>query len=292
MRIRILGTRGGIQASGSNYDKYGGDTSCFHVSDGDNYIILDGGSGLRKLSPSMVASDKESIILLTHFHMDHIIGIPFFTPFFNKDYKFVVYGPKDTPDEVYNSVNGILHKDYFPINIENFQSDISFNTFIEGQKLSYKSFNIEAIWVNHSSNTLAYKVESNGKKIVYMTDHEPYKDFLHPVPPSLSKYNNDTNLLYDRIVDFIKGSDFLIIDGEYTIEEYRSKRVGWGHSSYNSSLKLGLDSGIKQMMFHHHSQFRTDIQLDILDKKITSYIEYNKLPINVIFSKVNHYIDI
>lgn len=292
MRIRILGSRGGIQASGPDYNKYGGDTSCFHISDGDDYIILDGGSGLRKLSPCMLNPDNESIILLTHFHMDHIIGIPFFTPFFNKNYKFVVYGPKDTANEVYNTVNGILHKDYFPINIEDFKSDISFDTFREGKKLKHKSFNIEAAWINHPCHTLAYKVENNNKTLVYITDHEPYKDIVHPVHESLHKYNNDPDLLHARLINFIKNCDILIIDGEYTTEEYYSKHVGWGHSSFNSSLKLALDANVKKIVFHHHAQFRRDIQIDILEEKIISYVEKNNLPINVMFSKANHYIDI
>lgn len=292
MKIRLLGSRGGIQASGPDYNKYGGDTSCFHISDGDDYIILDAGSGLRKLSPSMLKPDNESIILLTHFHIDHIIGIPFFIPFFIKDYKFVVYGPKDTPDDVYRVINGFLHKDYFPINIENFESDISFDAFTEGKKLSHKSFDIEALWVNHPCNTLSYKIKNNGKTLVYLTDHEPYKEILHPLHKSLHKYNNDPDLLHARLVDFIKDADVLIVDGEYTPEEYYSKHVGWGHSSMNDSLKLALDGNVKKVVFHHHSQFRTDTQIDILDKDINSYIEENKLPINIMFSKADHCIDI
>lgn len=294
MKIRILGARGGITVSGVQFNEYGGNTSCLHLIDDDNNsIVLDAGSGVKNLNLGMFKSlEKESIILLTHFHIDHIIGIPFFMSFFIKDFKFTVYAPKDTQDEVYNTINGILDKDYFPVSIENFNADVSFETFTEGKKITYKSFDIEAMWVNHPSHTLSYKIKNKDKVFVYLTDHEPYESYLHPTHSSLSSYNGDTKALHSRLIEFARDSDVLVIDGEYTDEEYEGRHIGWGHSSINASLKFALEANVKCVIFHHHGQNRTDVQINILYKSIISYLDKENISIEVLFSRENHYIEL
>ena len=104
-----------------------GKTSIQVIDDEGNYVILDAGSGLKNASYYALKSEKtESIILLTHFHWDHIIGIPFFAPFFSDKYSFTIYGPKDSSSEMYDTINNILAKDYFPVNLEQFAANLKF----------------------------------------------------------------------------------------------------------------------------------------------------------------------
>ncbi len=288
MIIKILGTRGSIPTPGSEYSYFGGNTSCVQViDDNGNYIILDLGTGLRNLIPYALNSDKkDSILLLTHFHWDHILGLPFFSPFYLKEFTFKIYGPKDTPGEVYSTISNVLHSDYFPIQIEQFLSNIEFGTFYEGKVITFGDFQIESLWVNHSSYALSYKIKSNGKTFVYLTDHESYKKHLHIIHPSLKKYNNDAELLHARLVEYVKGADLLIIDGEYKEEEYEAHK-GWGHSTVNDVISLALESNVKNILFHHHNQNRTDRQIKVMAKNLSEYLAKNKIDINFSFAIEN-----
>lgn len=288
MVIKILGCRGSIPTPGSEYSYFGGNTSCIQVIDNNgNYIILDSGTGLRNLIPYALESDKkDSILLLTHFHWDHILGLPFFSPFYSKEFKFKIYGPKDTADEVYSTVSNVLHSDYFPIQIDQLRSNIKFGTFYEGKTITFGDFEIEAIWVNHSCYTLSYKVKSNGKTFIYLTDHESYKKYLHILHPSLEKYNSDTELLHSRLVEYIKGADLLIVDGEYKEEEYEAHK-GWGHSTIDDVLGLALESNVRNIMFHHHHPNRTDKQIGDMAKDLSEHLAKNKINIDFSFSIEN-----
>ena len=291
MKIKFLGSRGSIPTPGSSFSEYGGNTSCIQIiDDEENYIILDAGSGIKNLNKYALESQKkESIILLTHFHWDHIIGIPFFIPFYSSEYKFTIYGPKESSVEMYNTINNILAKDYFPINLEQFAAKVDFEEFYEGKKINFGNMTIEALWVNHSCYTLSYKITSNNKVIVYLTDHEPYKKRLHIVHPTLKHYNAD--LLHARLVDYIRGADLLIVEGEYTKTEYE-KHIGWGHSTFNDAIQLAIDSNVPYTVTHHHNQERTDEQLKLIHHKFLAYLKKENINLNLAFAKENTFIEI
>lgn len=294
MLIKFFGNRGSVPTPGAQYSQYGGNTSCIQVvdeSDG-NFIVLDAGSGFRTLSPPILKSNiKNFIILLSHFHWDHIMGMPFFTPIYLKDYSFTIYGPKNSPEEMFNVLNYILAKDYFPVNFEHFKAKISFDSFGEGKKLNHANFLIEAAWSNHPCFTLSYKISLNGKKVVYLTDHEPYKTRLHPPHPQLDHYNRNADLLHARLIDYAYGCDVLIIDGEYTKSEYLT-HMGWGHSSVNDAVKFGIDANAKHIVIHHHNQERLDVHLNTIYTQIVSILENSDIKVKLSFAKEGSQIEI
>ena len=257
MKVRFLGSRGSIPTPGTSFSEYGGNTSCIQVIDDEgNYIILDAGSGLKNLGYYALKSEKkESIILLTHFHWDHIIGIPFFAPFYSNKYSFTIYGPKDNHEEMYETINNILAKDYFPINLEQFG-----------------------------------KITSNDKTLVYLTDHEPYKKRLHIQHPSLDHYNNNANLLHARLIDYVRGANVLIIEGEYTKSEYINGHVGWGHSTLNDAIQVGLDADVPYVIIHHHNQDRTDAQIKLIYNKLLAFLRKENIDLQLAFAKESSYI--
>lgn len=294
MKVRFLGSRGSIPTPGSNFSEYGGNTSCLQVIDNDgNYIILDAGSGIKNLSYyAMKAEKKESIILLTHFHWDHIIGIPFFAPFFSDQHTFTIYGPKDSPEEMYETINNILARDYFPVNLEQFASNLKFDVFYEGKKITFGNMTVEALWVNHPCYTLSYKITSEDKTVVYITDHESYTKRLHAQHPSLQKFNNDADLLHARLIDYVRGADVLVIEGEYTKSEYYNGHVGWGHSTLNDAIQVGLDANVPYVILHHHNQERTDAQIKLIYSKLMAYLKKENINLNLAFAKEGSYINI
>lgn len=292
--MRFLGSRGSIPTPGNSFSEYGGNTSCIQVIDNDdNYIILDAGSGIKNLSYYVLNSEKtESILLLTHFHWDHIMGIPFFTPFFSNKFKFTIYGPKDSSSEMYDTINNILAKDYFPVSLEQFSDNLKFEAFYEGKKITFGNMLIEGIWVNHPCHTLSYKITSDGKTIVYLTDHEPYKKRLHEQHPSLEHYNHNADLLHARLIDYVRGADVLIIEGEYTKSEYYNGHVGWGHSTLNDAIQVGLDAKVPYVVIHHHNQERTDSQIKLIYSKLLAFLKKENIDLQLAFAKEGSYIRI
>lgn len=294
MKVRFLGSRGSIPTPGNSFNEYGGNTSCIQIIDNeDNYIILDAGSGIKNLSYYVSKSEKtESILLLTHFHWDHIMGIPFFTPFFSNKYSFTIYGPKDSSNEMYDTINNILAKDYFPVSLEQFSDNLKFEAFYEGKKITFGNMLIEGIWVNHPCHTLSYKITSAGKTVVYLTDHEPYKKRLHGQHPSLEHYNHNADLLHARLIDYVRGADVLIIEGEYTKSEYYNGHVGWGHSTLNDAIQVGLDAGVPYVILHHHNQDRTDSQIKLIYGKLLAFLKKENIDLQLAFAKEGSYIRI
>ena len=292
MKVRFLGSRGSIPTPGNSFSEYGGNTSCIQVIDDDGtYIILDAGSGLKNASYYALKSEKtESIILLTHFHWDHIIGIPFFAPFFSDKYSFTIYGPKDSSTEMYDTINNILAKDYFPVNLEQFAANLKFEAFYEGKKITFGNMIIESMWVNHPCHTLSYKITSGNKTVIYLTDHEPYKKRLHAQHPSLSHYNHNADLLHARLIDFVRGANVLIIEGEYTKSEYYNGHVGWGHSTLNDAIQVGLDANVPYVIIHHHNQERTDAQIHLIYNKLMAFLNKEGIDLQLAFAKEGSYI--
>ena len=294
MKVRFLGSRGSIPTPGNSFNEYGGNTSCIQVIDNeDNYIILDAGSGIKNLSYYVSKSEKtESVLFLTHFHWDHIMGIPFFTPFFSNKYSFTIYGPKDSSNEMYDTINNILAKDYFPVSLEQFSKNLKFEAFYEGKKITFGNMLIEGIWVNHPCHTLSYKITSAGKTVVYLTDHEPYKKRLHEQHPSLEHYNHNADLLHARLIDYVRGADVLIIEGEYTKSEYYNGHVGWGHSTLNDAIQVGLDAGVPYVILHHHNQDRTDSKIKLIYSKLLAFLKKENIDLQLAFAKEGSYIRI
>ncbi len=295
MLVKFFGNRGSIPTPGLQYSEYGGNTSCIQVVDKDtnHFVILDAGTGMKKLSDDILASKaKEGVVLLSHFHWDHIMGIPFFKPFYVPHFKFVIYGPKSTKEEMYNIMNDILAHDYFPVNFENFKANISFDGFDEYKEIDFHNFHISSLWSNHPCYTLSYKIQLGDKVLVYLTDHEPYMQRLHKVHPQLANYRNNAALLQARLIDYINGAHVLIIDAEYTKQEYNNRFKGWGHSSINEALQLALSARVKQVVIHHHNQERTDVQLNIMQEQVGDLLKNLNVDLKCIYAKEGSSIEI
>jgi len=254
LKLKAWGIRGSIPVSGSHYKHFGGETTCFELrSSQDDLLIFDAGSGIRLLGNILVHQIPKTIhIFLSHFHLDHIIGLPFFKPIHLEKSEICFYGKAATPEALAAVLNGPISPPYFPISFRDFASQRTFVP-LNGKVLQIGSLRVTPIPLSHPGSGFGYKVEESGKTVVVLSDNE--LGFQHP-----------EGLAFEDYVRFCQGADLLYHDAEYSELEYRTKR-SWGHSSFLDVLKLANQAGVRQLGLIHHNQDRTDEEIrDIEDK--------------------------
>ncbi len=260
--LRCWGTRGSIPSPGPDTVRYGGNTSCVEVCDGDTRLIFDAGSGIRPLGSSMFEHGPNSIhIFLTHFHWDHIQGFPFFRPLYDPEDVIRVIGPKQKEIDVQNLFAGQMGPIYFPVPFRVVAAKMEFDHLNEG---SYRvgDVSLDVMRVRHPSYVLAYRIRVRDSIVCFVPDNEIDGDIYGDLAPDFES----------RIIDFVGGADLLIHDSMYTEDEYPSRR-GWGHSTFEQSVRLALDGGVKRLLFFHHDPLRSDEELDAIVEKQRDRVE-------------------
>lgn len=249
MIIRCWGARGSIPVSGKEYLKYGGDTTCMEVrTKDDEIIIIDAGTGIRKLGNSLLAEGRRHYTMIfTHAHWDHLMGFPFFKPIYEKETRITMYGCPFAQASIKHMISRIMSPPNFPVNFEEIKAEIIYHESYE-DLFSLKSVTVTPIPLSHPNHGLGYKFIEDGKSFVFLTDNE--LTFKHP-----------GGLDYQDYLDFSANADLLIHDAEYREEEYRETKT-WGHSVYKDALRLALDARVKKLGLFHHDQDRSDQSLD------------------------------
>ncbi|MGE0086564.1 MAG: MBL fold metallo-hydrolase [Desulfococcaceae bacterium] len=250
MYIRCWGSRGSVPVSGKEYEKYGGDTTCIEIrSRKDDIIIIDAGTGIRRLGNKLLAEKRfDYHLIFTHAHLDHIMGFPFFKPFYAKHSEFRMYRCPDSRF-VKTMLSNIMDPPFFPVRFTEAMSKIIYMDGIDCKgHFRIGSIQIEAIPISHPNTGRGYKFTEDGRSFVFITDNE--LGFGHP-----------GGLGFDDYVSFSSGADLLIHDAEYTPEEYQKLRT-WGHSSYTDVLELAMKADVKKVGLFHINQDRTDVQVD------------------------------
>jgi phosphoribosyl 1,2-cyclic phosphodiesterase len=260
--VRFWGTRGSIPTPGQPTRKYGGNTSCVEIRIGDQLFICDGGTGLRELGQDLIRRGISPIVghlFFSHTHWDHIQGFPFFSPVYNSENRFKIWGTKDEGDRVHRLLSGQMRTDYFPVDFAELGAGIQSAT------LSPEGENIHGVVVrfkeqNHPGGSLAFSFEKDGKKVVYATDHELDERILNR---SESDANPETlRVLPEDFVSFCRGADLLIADAQYSEEEYPSK-VGWGHSRALTAVDLAAQAEVATLALFHHDPMQSDRLVDL-----------------------------
>lgn len=248
MLIRCWGARGSIPVSGPEYLRYGGDTPCLEVrtADGD-VVIVDAGSGIRKLGNRLLAEDRNDCTLIfTHAHWDHIMGFPFFKPIYRPQTRLTIYGCPLARHSVREMIAAVMNPPNFPVNFNDITAEITYHnectdTFTIG------SLKVTPIAISHPNQGMGYRFEENGRSFVFLTDNE--LTYSHPGSRSYEEYRS-----------FSEGADLLIHDAEYLPEEYKLTQ-GWGHSVFTDACRLALDARAKGFALFHHNQERSDGEL-------------------------------
>lgn len=284
IRVKFWGTRGSVPTPGSKTSKYGGNTACAEIRVNDEIFIFDAGTGIRELGLALKSEfGKEPInakIFISHTHWDHIQGFPFFIPFYEPQNTFSIYGSSSFNVTVEKLLDRQMEYDFFPVELSEFRSKLK---FIDIRTSTFKVDRIEfaCAFVNHPGMTVAYRLKSGNKSIVYATDNEPYTRTLSP---NNTESNDFAKKLEGNFITFIKGADLLIIDGQYTDEEYE-KRIGWGHRSVQNAVDVALLAGVKKLAIFHHDPLHTDTVLDSIMRKYQGILKRERKRLKLSFAR-------
>ena len=300
MKLRFWGVRGSIPTPGQSTIRYGGDTTCLEIQAGEALIILDAGSGIRRLGLDLLSrATNQPItghIFITHTHWDHIQGFPFFTPAFIKHNRFFVHGSHTDDKYLHQIFAGQMASEYFPIPIDFMASDLKFIGLSEDEVKIGEAI-VTCIRVNHPGIALGYRIEYRGKVIVFTGDHEPYH-FFHDDMDELVEANGtrDENKLADildkKLADFAKDADVLIFDTAYTKDGYEDGKKGWGHSYPEYAVKIANLAGAKSLVLTHHDPTDTDECVDAKVAHTRRYIKENEIDLNCSAAQVGQVIDL
>ena len=260
----LWGTRGSIPTSGPQFIRHGGNTSCMEFQYEGERIIFDAGSGIRDLGQCLMKGSHRKIhLFITHTHWDHIQGFPFFAPAYHPDFDITIYGAKGFGKDLESLFKGQLDQDYFPVQMDDMHANLTFK-HLEGDPIRLGDITIKWAFTQHPGATVGYRIEVNGRSIVYIPDNE----FLEGYLGSPHEIDIDSEVIkpYRDIVDFASGADLLLHEAQYTQEEYVSK-IRWGHSSVANACKLVKLANPKRWIVIHHDPMHND---DFLLEKLNS----------------------
>ena len=253
MDIEFWGVRGTVPVSGKETQKYGGRTpSASVISAAGDIVIVDAGTGIKGLGESLLGRRRDAgklrlHLLLTHFHLDHIIGLPYFAPLYVAGAEITIYSPL-APRETEKQLRGFMSGRYFPVDFRETASDKSY------VKVGEESFTIGKLEISgcpliHPQGSFGYKIADSGGSIVFATDTEPPEDGLD-----------------ERLAAFIRGADFFVCDATFTPEEYRI-RQGWGHGTWLDGTRLARHAGVRNLLLSHLNPDHTDAQIDEIGRR-------------------------
>lgn len=278
MRLHFWGTRGSIVSPGPSTRRYGGNTACVEVigysgaepggalAHKNAHLILDGGTGITALQPTLLRGPwgkgkGELHILLTHYHWDHLIGLPFFAPMFFKGNRVVFYGAN--VEDLQSSIAKLFTSIYSPIKgTKNLSAKIEYKG-LERQGMEIGGFEVQAVETNHPATTLAYRIDYEGSSVIYATDHETG--------------NKDRD---DELVSLAKGGDTLILDAQFT-EEQLQEYPGYGHSSHLKAVALARRAEVKELVLFHHNPKHDDSILDKMGREAAKQVDGQEMKVSV-----------
>lgn len=258
MKATFYGVRGSIATPGIETVRYGGNTSCLHVElDDGSQLVIDAGTGIRKLGDRLADSDEPLTLLFSHHHWDHIQGLPFFRPIYQDGRKIRLLSAFLARNEAMAVLDQMIDP-HFPVSGENLQADISVLELDAEREIRIGDALIRACPTNHPGGGAAYRINTASGSLAYVTDNELFP----PGKPATS---------YEEWTAFLGNVDVLIHDAMYTASELEQAH-GWGHTSIDQALKLGCDCHAGRLVLFHHDPSRTDDQLDAILEESRQWI--------------------
>lgn len=253
MNATLWGTRGSFPTPGTEYARYGGNTTCVEIRAQHRWVtVLDAGTGARPLGATIGPDAQRVDLLLSHLHMDHIQALGFFAPLFTEGLEVHIWGPASTTLDIHERLGRYLSPPLFPVRLRELPCDLTLHN-APLDRFEIGELSLSADLICHPGPTLGYRITHNKKTLVYMPDHEPALGFRGF---SLEK---DWTSGYA----VAEGADVLIHDSQYTDDEYGA-HVGWGHSAISHTLLLAEATCVKRLVTMHHDPSHNDDALDAI----------------------------
>ena len=252
MRVRFWGVRGSIASPGPKTSRYGGNTACVAIeSEAGDLIVLDVGSGFCPLGDHLMGGpfgrgQGEMTVLLSHTHLDHLLGFPFAAPVHIPGNRFTIYGPAASREGLEELHEGLVVPAYSPVyTLDNIGSNLDFRSIPE---IPFKVgvVHVEARRFPHGIGNYSwgFKLTEGEQSLVYVPDVE-YRQGV--IPPEAIEFNHKV--------------DVLIHDAHYSQEDYMPD---WGHARIQHAIRLAESAGVKRLILFHHAPYRSDEEIDAL----------------------------
>jgi phosphoribosyl 1,2-cyclic phosphodiesterase len=258
MRIKFWGVRGSTPTPQPENMRYGGNTSCVEVRLGDRIYIFDCGTGFRVLGQALEREFGErpyqAHVFVSHFHWDHIQGMPFFRPLYDRPQSRFCFHSSRRTRSLEQVMAEQMAAPYFPVNLDHMKAARRFYDIDNGMIDMEDGIKIKTAYLNHPQGCLGFRLESKDGVLVYATDNEPG--------------DRDFDKAVRRLAD---GADILIYDAQYLPEEYAARRRGWGHSHWREAVNIVMESGAKELILYHHDPEHTDAIVDKVVEDARSY---------------------
>ena len=260
MKIKFWGVRGSVPCPLRSHLEYGGNTSCVELQIRDHILIFDAGSGLRPCGKSLQQRGLSSAtLLLSHTHLDHINGFPFFPPLCDPNFSLAVFASHLKPYalDLPTVLSSQMRPPFFPITLKQSKAHLSFQEYAPKDLFFiHESIKIQTAPLNHPGYATGYRVDHNNHSFAYVTDteHTPGHD--------------DLNVLF--LIDKV---DLMIYDATYTQEEYLSHQ-GWGHSTWQEAVRLAQIAQVKHLALFHHEPDHDDIAMKVIETQAQSAREH------------------
>jgi phosphoribosyl 1,2-cyclic phosphodiesterase len=258
LRVNVWGVRGSIPTPDAGSMSYGGNTPCLEIQYGDLApLILDAGSGLRRLGLDRAEKANghgtDVHVLFSHFHWDHIQGLPFFGPLYQQNSSITFYSSRE-PADLQGILRHQMQPPYFPVKLSSIDKRYQYCK-IGSEGMPWGDLHITPFPLRHPDGCTGYRIESPTSCVVYASDHE----------------HGDAR--YDAILEkHAAGADMLIYDAQYTPEEY-STRGGWGHSTWLAGTRVAREAGVRRLLLFHHDPGHDDQTLDEMVKRAGAEFE-------------------
>ncbi len=250
MKLKFYGTRGSIPTCDAGFQLFGGNTTCLQLRfpETNRIAIIDAGTGIRNLGKDLLAighKQEQLLIVFTHFHWDHIQGLPFFGPAYTPGQKITILtiGKHQTIHSLREVFETQMQAEYFPVQLDHMGADFDFLA-IDRASEHFTGINgiqtkVSALRQNHPGGAYGLRIERHGKVLVICTDVE-HEETIDP-----------------HLVELARGADLLVHDAQYTADELATHR-GWGHSSYDQAMQFAELAGVKRLVLTHHDPEHDD----------------------------------